>query len=129
MAQVKIYGIREQLDSIKQRLSDAVHSCATEALGLPAEKRFHRFLPLDRSDFMFPDDRTDRYTILEIHLFAGRSDSTKRRFIRLLYDRLERDLDIAPQDLEITLCESPPQNWGIRGQVGDELSLPYTVRI
>ncbi|MGH2391562.1 MAG: hypothetical protein ACRDIE_25480, partial [Chloroflexota bacterium] len=32
MAQVKIYGLREQLDPVKARLSDIIHDCAMDAL-------------------------------------------------------------------------------------------------
>lgn len=52
MAQIKIYGIKEKLNRIKDKLSDVIYSCAVEALSLPFDKRFHRFFPLDRSDFL-----------------------------------------------------------------------------
>lgn len=65
MAQIKIYGQRTQLDRVRPELSDAIHACAMEALGLPRGKRFHRFIPIDAEDFIFPEDRSDRYTIIE----------------------------------------------------------------
>jgi phenylpyruvate tautomerase PptA (4-oxalocrotonate tautomerase family) len=34
---------------------------------------------------------------------------------------------MVPQDVEITIHESPKENWGIRGKPGDELSLSYKV--
>ncbi len=37
MAQVKIYGLRELLDPVKQRLSDTIHACVMEALAYPAD--------------------------------------------------------------------------------------------
>lgn len=40
-----------------------------EALELPEEKRFHRFLPLDADDVIYPADRSERYTIVEITIF------------------------------------------------------------
>ncbi|MBW3623383.1 MAG: tautomerase family protein [Armatimonadetes bacterium] len=127
MAQVKVYGLREQLNPVKARLSDLIHGCVVEALGLPPEKRFHRFFPMEREDFLFPPDRSDRYTILEISLFEGRTPDTRKRLIRLLYDRLGAELQLSPMDLEITLFETPKRNWGIRGVSGDELSLDYKV--
>ncbi|MFZ5900336.1 hypothetical protein ACUM6F_03305 [Desulforudis sp. DRI-14] len=36
---------------------------------------------------------------------------------------------IAPQDLEITIFETPQGNWGIRGKPGDELALNYKVQV
>ncbi len=129
MAQVKIFGRREQLDPIKRALSDVVHSCLVEALALPAEKRFHRFFPLDESDFVYPADRTTRYTIIEIGMFEGRSVEAKKRLLRLLFERIEARCGIAPGDVEVTIVETPRHNWGIRGVPGDELALTHAVEV
>lgn len=128
MAQIKIYGLKQSLEPIKSQLSDAIHGCIIDAFQYPADKRFHRFFPLDQSNFYFPHDRSDRYTILEISLFEGRSIEAKKHLIRLLFDRLQT-LDISPQDLEITLFETPKYNWGFRGLPGDEHQLNYKVDI
>ena len=47
MAQIKIYGEKSALAEARDRLSRIIHSCAVEALGLPGDKRFHRFFGLD----------------------------------------------------------------------------------
>ncbi|MBD2694591.1 hypothetical protein [Anabaena catenula] len=62
MTQVKIYGIKDYLNPIKQQLSDAIHACVIEALQYPIDKRAHRFFPLDKSDFYYPSGRSDCYT-------------------------------------------------------------------
>jgi phenylpyruvate tautomerase PptA (4-oxalocrotonate tautomerase family) len=129
MSQVRIYGHRAALESRRSAWSDCVHGCLVEALGLPEDKRFHRFFPMDAEDFIHPDDRTEQYTIIEISMFAGRSEETKRRLIRLLFERIEADLGVSPQDVEITIFESPAPSWGIRGRCGDELALDYDVRV
>jgi phenylpyruvate tautomerase PptA (4-oxalocrotonate tautomerase family) len=129
MAQVKVYGARRQLDPIKGQLSEIIHACVVEALVYPPDKRFHRFFPLEAADFIYPADRSERYTIIEISLFEGRSVEAKKRLLRLLYQRTSADLGLDPADLEITLFETPRHNWGIRGQPGDELALPYAVRV
>ncbi len=127
MAQIKIFGLREHLDPIKVGLSDLIHACVSEALGLPPDKRFHRFFALEASDFFFPADRSEKYTIIEISMFEGRSVSTKKQLIRGLFERLGETFAIPAQDLEITLVETPKHNWGIRGKPGDELALRYKV--
>ena len=129
MAQIKIYSLREHLDPIKKQLSDTIHACAIEALHLPPDKRFHRFIALDKADFFFPPDRSSRYTIIEISMFEGRSVETKKQLIRLLFTRLQAELQIEPQDIEIIIFETPQYNWGIRGLPGDELSLNYRVNV
>ncbi|WP_375510828.1 tautomerase family protein [uncultured Nostoc sp.] len=58
-----------------------IHATVIEVLQLPPEKRFHRFLPLDKSDFYYPSDRSDNYLIIEISMFDGRSVATKKELI------------------------------------------------
>ena len=129
MSQIKIYGLKENLDPIKAKLSDVIHSCVVDALHFPEDKRFHRFFPLDLSDFYYPSERTTKYTIIEISMFEGRSVETKKHLIRLLFERVHQQLNILPQDLEITITETPKHNWGFRGTPGDEIELNYKVEV
>ncbi len=129
MAQIKIYGIRAHLDAVKSRMSDAVHACVVEALRYPPDKRAHRFIGLDPADFYYPPGRSERYTIIEISMFEGRTVEAKKALIRLIFAKLEHELQIAPNDVEITIFETPRHNWGIRGQLGDEMALNYTVDV
>ena len=129
MAQVKIYGERAHLTRVRAALSDAIQGCLVDALGLPADKRFQRFIGLDRADLIDPPDRSAAYTVIEISMFAGRSADAKRRLLELLMTRLPERAGVAAQDLEITIFETPPANWGIRGQTGDRLNLPYRIEL
>jgi phenylpyruvate tautomerase PptA (4-oxalocrotonate tautomerase family) len=129
MSQIKIYALRSVLDPIKSRMSDAIHGCVMEALQYPADKRAHRFFPLESSDFFMPTGRTERYTIIEISMFEGRSVEAKKQLIRLLFTRFESELAIAPQDVEITISETPRHNWGFRGKCGDEHELNYKIEV
>jgi phenylpyruvate tautomerase PptA (4-oxalocrotonate tautomerase family) len=129
MAQVKIYGLRRALDGHRAALSNAIHAAVMEALAYPAEKRFHRFMPLDDADFVFPSDRSERYTIIEISLFEGRSVEAKKLLVRRLYERIAERTGIAAQDVEITIFETPRHAWGIRGLPGDEVGLNYKVEV
>ncbi|OKH33258.1 tautomerase family protein [[Phormidium ambiguum] IAM M-71] len=128
MVQVKIYGLREQLDPIKQELSDIIHSCLIDALQYPADKRAHRFFPLDASDFYYPVGRTERYTIIEFSMIEGRSIEAKKKLITLLFERVKA-LRIDSQDLEMTISETPKHNWGFRGLPGDEHQLNYKIEV
>jgi phenylpyruvate tautomerase PptA (4-oxalocrotonate tautomerase family) len=131
MSQIKIYGLRSHLDPIKAQLSDAIHSCVVDALQYPPHKRAHRFFPLDPSDYYYPPEpgRTDRYTIIELSMFEGRTIAAKKQLIRLLFERLDKELGISNLDLEITIFETPKHNWGFRGLPGDEHNLDYQVNI
>lgn len=129
MAQVKIFGLRRPLEGNRLAISEAIHSSVMEALEYPAEKKFHRFIALDEQDFIYPADRSDRYTIIEVSIFEGRSAEAKKLLIRLLFERMFRLAGIAPQDVEVTIFETPRASWGIRGLSGDEIGLNYKVEV
>lgn len=126
---ILIYGIREKLEPIRERLSGAIHRCLVEVLGLPEDKRAQRFVRLEREDFYYPGGRTDAYTVLEIHLMQGRTEQTKKALIHRLFELLERDVGLSPIDVEITLHEQPAHCWGFRGMTGDEARLDYEIRV
>ncbi|TWH28071.1 tautomerase-like protein [Isoptericola variabilis J7] len=53
----------------------------------------------------------------------------KRALVRALYDDVAPALGLDADDLELTIVETPRENWGIRGRAGDELTLNYTVDV
>jgi len=127
MAQIKIYARRTHIDIHRTALSDAIHGVMMETLGLPEDKRFHRFIALDDADFIHPADRGDGYTVIEISLFEGRSDAAKRACLRGLMTAVAAAGGTLVSAVEITMTETPKANWGIRGQIADELVLTYKV--
>lgn len=129
MAQIKIYGLKSHLEANRASISAAVHAAIVEALHYPKEKKFHRFISLDKEGFIYPEDRSDRYTIIEISMFEGRSVEAKKELIRLLFQNLEQQAGIANQDVEVAIFETPKENWGIRGLPGDELRLNYATEV
>ncbi|SMQ71627.1 tautomerase family protein [Agreia sp. VKM Ac-1783] len=129
MAQVTIYARRQCIEARRAAISDAIHGAVMEALAYPAEKRFHRFIALDAEDFIYPDDRGENYTIIEISMFDGRTESAKRALIEELFARLDAEAGIPPHSVEITITETPRVNWGIRGVNGADLALGYKVDV
>ena len=129
MGQVKIFGLAFELNKNKSKMSEVLHSCIVDAFKFPADKKFHRFFPMDADNFVFPASRSSKYTVIEVSLFEGRSIEAKKELIRLIYERFEEQLDIVANDIEITLFETPKCNWGIRGLPGDELELNYNVNV
>ncbi|MGR5299355.1 tautomerase family protein [Vibrio mediterranei] len=127
---IVIYGVRDRLNPIKAKLSDVIQSCMTDVLMLPASKRAHRIVPLDKEDFYFPADRSDSYTVIEINMMEGRILDTKKALIKELFNRIEIELGIPPVDIEITIKEQPAHCWGFRGMTGDEAQdLKYRVNV
>lgn len=127
---IVVYGIRSQLDPIKARLSDVIHGSVKSVLGMPDDKRAHRFIPLAAEDYYFPGGRTERYLVIEINMMAGRKPETVKRLIKALFADIERELGISPVDVEITVNEQPAYCWGFRGMTGDEAAdLKYKIDV
>ncbi len=127
---IVVYGIRESLDPIKSRLSDVIHGCMQTVLGLPEDKRAHRFIAIEAGDFFYPAGRSPAYTVIEINMMQGRSRDTQKRLIKTLFAEIESVLRISPVDIEITIKEQPPHCWGFRGMTGDEVrDLDYRVDV
>nr|WP_297461503.1 tautomerase family protein [uncultured Halomonas sp.] len=119
MPQVKFYGLKAPLRRDREALSAAVQAALVTAFAVSEDKCFQRFIGLDAEDFIYPADRSERYTIIEISCFEGRSAEARRALIRLAYEEIGLRVGIGAQDVEITLFETPKANWGIGGKVAD----------
>lgn len=127
---IVIYGIKEKLNPIKAQLSDVIHTCMQSVLGLPDDKRAHRFIPMEKDDFYYPGGRTDAYTVIEIIMMSGREKETLKKHIKTLFKEIELQLAVLPIDIEITIKEQPPHCWGFRGITGDEVKdLKYEINV
>ena len=127
---IVIYGIKENLDPIKSRLSDLIHGCMQSVLSMPEDKRAHRFIPMDKENFYYPGGRSDAYTVIEINMMAGRRVETQKELIKSLFAAIEQHLSILPIDIEIVIKEQAPHQWGFRGFTGDEVKdLSYKIKV
>ena len=125
-----VYGIKEKLNPIKAQLSDLIHECMQSVLGIPEDKRAHRFVPMAKEDFFYPGGRTDAYTVIEINMMMGRQVETQKRLIKTLFKEIESQLSISAIDVEITIKEQAPYCWGFRGITGDEVNdLKYKINV
>lgn len=129
MAQVTIFGLRESLAKNRAALSEIIHAALVRELGLPPDKKFQRFIPMEAGDFVFPADRTAAYTIVEISMFEGRSEEKIKGLIKAIMRESEGRLGMHPNDIEVTVFQTPKHCWGIRGKTGDELSLGYRIDV
>ncbi len=129
MPHVRIEVRRGWAAALKPSLIEAVHSAVVEHLRVPAGDRVVRVIEHDPADFATPPARGERYTLVTIDLFSGRSDAAKRALYRGVVDNLER-LGVPRDDVHILLHESPRVDWGVRGGVpASEVELGFTVEI
>lgn len=127
---IVIYGIGSQLKPKTSVLSDTIHGCMQRVLGMPEDKRAHRFVHLAEDDFYYPGGRSAAYTVIEINMMAGRTVDTQKTLIKTLFREIEQHVGLAPIDVEIVIKEQAPHQWGFRGITGDEArDLNYKVNV
>ncbi len=112
----------------KRALLDAVHLALVEALKIPDHDRTQRVREYPPQDFEVPPGRSDRYTLVEITMFSGRSLEAKRRLYKALTDRLAA-VGTSASDVKIVLLEVPLQDWGLHGQPASDVDLGFEVSV
>ena len=61
---------------------------------------------------------------------AGRKPETQKALIREIFRQFEEQLALSPVDVEITIKEQQPYQWGFRGMTGDEAKdLKYKINV
>ena len=99
LATVRITGPKPA--EYKQELLAIVRSTIVDGLVAPDERVVVRVCEDDSDCVDTPDCRTDRFTVVEVLLYAGRSADTKRAFVRLLRERLAITPGIEPSDVAV----------------------------
>ena len=107
----------------------AVHAAMVEAIKIPEDDRALRLIEYDGDAFSAPPERSDKYTLVEITLFAGRSIEAKRKLYRAIVRNLSA-LGVPPMDIKTVLVEVPPENWGVRGgKAASEVDLGFEIKV
>ncbi|MGB8399266.1 tautomerase family protein [Bradyrhizobium sp.] len=108
---------------------DAVQSALREALKIPEADRTLRLIEHPVSHFAVPPGRGEKYTLIEVTMFSGRSMDAKRRPYQTIVRNLAT-LGVPPFDIKITLIETPPENWGLRGGMpASEIDLGFKIDV
>jgi phenylpyruvate tautomerase PptA (4-oxalocrotonate tautomerase family) len=98
----------------RQQLFQAVHDALMEAFRIPDDDRTQRIVEHEPGNFEIPPGSSDRYTLIEITAFPGRSADAKRNLYRTLVQRLG-EIAIGPTDVSVVILEPTLESWGVRG--------------
>jgi phenylpyruvate tautomerase PptA (4-oxalocrotonate tautomerase family) len=124
--------IHEGLTSTEKRaMVEAVRAALSEALRAPAEDPSVRLVeyPPDQYLLPYPDRHSERFTLVEVTMFAGRSMDAKRRLYDTIVERLATT-GVAPEDVLIVLHEPPMHNWAVDGGIpATEAEIGFEVEI
>jgi phenylpyruvate tautomerase PptA (4-oxalocrotonate tautomerase family) len=107
---------------------DAVHAALVAALKVPPEDRTVRLVVHEPHRFAVDPDKGDRFTLVSIDLFAGRSLQAKRALYAALADNLGA-LGIPADHVKVLLREVTRENWGIRGIPASEVDLGFEINV
>lgn len=109
-------------------LIDAVYRAQRSALLVPEDDRNIRYVEHRPEHFAVPSTASDRFVLVEITLFPGRSVEAKTRLHRAIIANLA-DLRITPDDVFVILNEPTLENWAVGGVPGSELQLSFSVDV
>jgi Tautomerase enzyme len=108
---------------------DTVQSALREALKIPEWDRTLRLIEHLPSHFAVPPGRGEKFTLIEVTMFSGRSMDAKRALYQAIVRNLA-SLGIPALDIKITLIETPPENWGLRGGMpASEIDLGFKIDV
>ena len=130
MPLVKI-DIIEGKDAVyKKAVLDGVHKALVDAIAIPVTDNYQRLHELPSENYNHPSDLSDKVTIIEITLFPGRSNESKKKLYEKIVQYLGENPGIPSSDIMIVLYEPPMENWGIHGgKPANEVNLGFKVDV
>jgi phenylpyruvate tautomerase PptA (4-oxalocrotonate tautomerase family) len=87
----------------RRALLDGARAAVIEALGVADERVTVRVVETPDECVDVPDCRTDRYTIVEVIMYAGRSDELKKALAAAIRERFAADPGIEPSEVAVVL--------------------------
>jgi phenylpyruvate tautomerase PptA (4-oxalocrotonate tautomerase family) len=129
MPLVKLETRRGLSPETKRSLLDGVHAALMAAFHIPDRDRNQRFVEHAPEDFEIPPGHGERFIVVEIVAFAGRSVDAKRRLYKEVVDRFFA-LGIPREDVFIVVTDNPTENWGLRGGIaGCDIDFEFKIDV
>lgn len=116
MPLVRIEIIKGKDSEYKKTMMDAVHTALVNAIQIEEWDRFQRLYEIEDDFFERSESKTDKFTMIEITMFPGRTKEQKARIYEEIVIELNTRLAIEPTDVFIVLNEPPNENWGLAGK-------------
>lgn len=129
MPLVTVSGLGQRTAGEKTAVMNAVHAALMDAFGIPEPDRNIRFLEYAPGDWLLPPGKSEKYLLVEVFAFAGRSPEAKGRLFAKVVENLGA-LGVPAMDVFVIVVDQPRENWGIRGgQRADLVNLGYEVKV
>ncbi|GAA5124168.1 tautomerase family protein [Haloechinothrix salitolerans] len=98
----------------KRGILEAVRRALVGALQVSEDVPTVRLVEHSPENVIIPPQHSERYVIVEVTMFKGRTDRTKRRLYKYLVAELGA-FDIPASDVRIVIHEPPMENWSLDG--------------
>lgn len=115
MPLVKIEIIKGKSLDYKKTVLDAVHVALENAIQIENWDRFQRLYEIEDDLFERSESKTDKFTMIEITMFPGRTKEQKSKLYKEIVKELNQRLGIEPTDIFIVINEPANENWGLAG--------------
>ena len=116
MPLVRIEIIKGKALEYKKTVLDAVHTALVNAVQIEEWDRFQRLYEIEDELFERSETKTDKFTMIELTMFPGRTKEQKAKVYEEITKELEKRLGISPADVFIVINEPPNENWGLAGK-------------
>lgn len=113
----------------ERKVIEAVQAALVSALKIPAKDRDVVIDTYDETSRIVMTGRSQKFTRVEVTLFAGRSMEAKRALYKALAANLA-ELGVPETEVKTILIEVPTENWGLRGGYpASELDLGFKIDV
>lgn len=117
MPLVRIEILKGKDMEYKKSIMEAVHTALVNAIQIEDGDRFQRLYEIEDDLFERSESKTDKFTMIEITMFQGRTKEQKAKIYEEIVRELDEKLHIQATDVFIVINEPPNENWGLAGKL------------
>ena len=130
MPLVRIEILKGKDPSYKKSIMAGVHKALLESLKIKEEDNFQRLYELEKENFAIAPHKTEKFIIIEITLFRGRSYEAKKGLYKKIVENLGQSPGISGEDIMIVLHEVPLEHWGLQGgKPANEINFDFNIHV
>lgn len=117
---VKIYLRRGKSPEYLRSVGDSVHDALVATANVPADDRFQVIQELEAGHLIAHPtyggvNRSDDLIVVEVTLNTGRTVDVKKALYAGIAERLQKAIDVRPDDVMVSLVEVTKENWSFGG--------------
>jgi 4-oxalocrotonate tautomerase family enzyme len=130
MPLTRITYLKEKSEAYTSALRAGIRSALVEAFLVPDSEIYQQLYELGAKTFEIPSTKSDRFVIIEIIAYQGRSHEAKKNLYGAIVRNLGKSPGISGNDILIILHEPPKENWGVHGgKPASDVDLGFRIEV